>query len=83
MKNCRRYSTLSKACLLCPFNTTDCQNHDCIPANGVSRAVISVNRMIPGPAINVCEFDEIKVVVKNKLHSFEGTSIHWYLKKSV
>jgi FtsP/CotA-like multicopper oxidase with cupredoxin domain len=39
--------------------------------------------MIPGPAINVCEFDEIKVVVKNKLHSFEGTSIHWYLKKSV
>ena len=68
---------LSKACLGCPFNTTDCYNRDCISGNGVARAVIAVNRMIPGPAINVCEFDEIKVVVKNMLHSSEGTSIHW------
>jgi L-ascorbate oxidase len=70
---------LSKACLDCPFNATDCNNPDCISGNGISRAVIAVNRMIPGPAINVCEYDEIKVVLKNMLHSFEGTSIHWLI----
>jgi FtsP/CotA-like multicopper oxidase with cupredoxin domain len=48
-----------------------------VSGNGVVRAVIAVNRMIPGPAINVCEFDEIKVVVNNMLHSSEGTTIHW------
>ncbi len=40
------YSTMSKACLNCPYNITDCLNEDCITGNGVVRAVISVNRMI-------------------------------------
>ncbi len=71
------YSLYLKASLNCPFNTTDCFNRDCVSGNGVVRAVIAVNRMIPGPAINVCEFDEIKVVVNNMLHSSEGTTIHW------
>jgi L-ascorbate oxidase len=71
------YSTLSKACLDCPLNMTNCNNKHCIPGNGVIRPVMSVNRMIPGPGIHVCVGDTIKVVVYNSLHSSEGTSIHW------
>lgn len=37
---------------------------------------MSVNRMIPGPAVQVCQNDVINVIVKNELH--EGTSIHWH-----
>ena len=72
------YSTMSKACLNCPYNITNCYNEDCITGNGVVRAVISVNRMIPGPSINVCLNDTIKILVNNYLHSSESTTIHWH-----
>jgi L-ascorbate oxidase len=34
--------------------------------------------MLPGPAIDVCLGDEIKIRLYNNLHMFEGTSIHWH-----
>jgi len=61
------YKSLSKACYDCPYNLTDCERPDCITANGVERALISVNRMLPGPAIQVCQNDIINVVVTNNL----------------
>ena len=74
------YSVLSKACLDCPFNLTSCANKDCVPTNGFVRAIITVNRMLPGPAISVCQGDTIKVYLYNNLHMTEGTSFHWYYK---
>lgn len=47
------YQTMSKACYDCPFNETDCQRLDCIPADGMSRALNVINRKMPGPAIEV------------------------------
>ena len=37
-----------------------------------------VNRMLPGPAIEVCEGDTVSVKVSNNLHLSEETSIHWH-----
>lgn len=72
------YTTMSKACLDCPFNRTNCMRKDCVSANGLNRAIIVVNRMLPGPAISVCRGDEVKIRVFNMLHMSEGTSIHWH-----
>ncbi|XP_045202845.2 uncharacterized protein LOC123556306 [Mercenaria mercenaria] len=72
------YFTLTKACYGCPFNTTDCFRPHCIPADGVPRGILVVNRMLPGPAIHVCEGDTVIVNVVNDLAGGEGTSIHWH-----
>ena len=50
------YYTMSVACYDCPFNITDCFRPHCIPANGIPRPVIVVNRMMPGPTIEVSNF---------------------------
>ncbi|OXA57027.1 L-ascorbate oxidase [Folsomia candida] len=68
---------LSKACYECPNITSDCSRFDCIPADGVKRAIAVVNRMMPGPAIRVCQGDTVVVDVKNNLYG-EGTAIHWH-----
>ena len=47
------YFTLTKACNDCPFNKTDCERPHCVPADGTPRGLITVNRMLPGPAIHV------------------------------
>ena len=67
----------SKACLNCPLNITNCQRLHCVAANGVPRSIITINRQLPGPKINVCQGDTIKIILKNGLHMTEGTSIHW------
>ncbi|XP_053957339.1 uncharacterized protein LOC128862702 [Anastrepha ludens] len=71
------YQTISKACYKCPQNTTDCERPHCVLADGVERSVIVVNRMMPGPAIEVCEGDTIVVDVTNKLLG-DSTTIHWH-----
>ncbi|CAG9861309.1 unnamed protein product [Phyllotreta striolata] len=71
------YHTLSKACFDCPFNVTDCFRKDCVPADGTKRAIVTINRQMPGPPIEVCQNDVIVVDVHNKLAS-EGTTIHWH-----
>lgn len=72
------YYTLSKACLNCPYNLTQCYGDECVSGNGLNRAIMVVNRMLPGPPIQVCFGDVIKVKLNNMLHMSEGTSIHWH-----
>ncbi|KAL5012095.1 hypothetical protein ScPMuIL_010646 [Solemya velum] len=72
------YFTLSKACYNCPYNQSDCDRPHCIPADGVKRGILVVNRMLPGPAIQVCEGDMIVVNLHNKMATSEGTAIHWH-----
>ncbi|KAK7469808.1 hypothetical protein BaRGS_00036185 [Batillaria attramentaria] len=72
------YYTLSKACFDCPFNLTDCHRPHCVPADGTSRGVLTANRRLPGPTIQVCEGDEIVVNVRNAMGNSEGTTIHWH-----
>lgn len=71
------YETMSKACFECPFNGTDCHRPHCIYADGTPRSVLAVNRMMPGPAIEVCKGDTIVVDVENHLMG-ESTTIHWH-----
>nr|AAN17506.1 laccase 1 [Manduca sexta] len=75
--NLEWYQTMSKACYNCPFNETDCSRPDCIPADGMNRALSVVNRKMPGPAIEVCQDDRIIVDVENDLMT-EGTTVHWH-----
>ncbi|EDV98942.1 GH13325 [Drosophila grimshawi] len=71
------YQTFSKACFDCPLNRTDCARPHCIMGDGLQRSITVVNRMMPGPAIEVCEGDQIIVDVKNNLLG-ESTTIHWH-----
>lgn len=47
------YQTMSKACYDCPYNQSDCYRQDCIPADGMNRALNVINRKMPGPSIEV------------------------------
>jgi L-ascorbate oxidase len=49
-----------------------------VAANGVSKSIIVVNRMLPGPAIQVCKGDLVTITVHNNLRHAESTSIHWH-----
>ncbi|XP_071491136.1 uncharacterized protein [Diadema antillarum] len=69
---------MSKACYGCPSNLTDCSRPHCIPLNGVHRPITVVNRMFPGPAVEVCKGDTIEVNVYNHMINGEGASIHWH-----
>lgn len=70
--------TMSKACFNCPSVFTDCFRPDCMVGGGIRRVVTSVNRQIPGPAIEACEGDRIRVLVENKMETGEATTIHWH-----
>ncbi|XP_071085419.1 uncharacterized protein [Haliotis cracherodii] len=72
------YFVLTKACYDCPYNVTDCYRPHCVATDGVGRGIITVNRMLPGPAIQVCHNDMIIVNVHNMLYGSEGTTIHWH-----
>lgn len=47
------YQTMSKACYNCPYNKSDCSRKDCIPADGMNRALNVINRKMPGPSVEV------------------------------
>lgn len=61
------YEAMSKACFDCPFNITDCDRKDCIPADGMGRPLTVINRKMPGPSVEVgfihfhdnCRFDPL------------------------
>jgi L-ascorbate oxidase len=72
------YITLSRACFKCPSTSADCCKQDCIYADGNQRPLISVNRMLPGPAIEVCQNDTVVVNVMNNLKFGELLSIHFH-----
>lgn len=67
------------ACQVCTPNATNtvwshCQ---CVLADGVERGILTVNRMIPGPSIQVCENDRVVIDVENHMEGMELT-IHWH-----
>ncbi|XP_060863791.1 uncharacterized protein LOC132940296 [Metopolophium dirhodum] len=73
------YNVLGAACQVCTPNATNslwshCQ---CILADGVERGMLAVNRMLPGPSIQVCEGDKVVVDVLNHMHGMELV-IHWH-----
>ena len=69
---------MSDACLNCPLNLTHCSLPGCIAANGLRRPITVANRALPGPSINVCEGDKIRVNLENWLPEHERTTIHWH-----
>ncbi|KAJ1528150.1 hypothetical protein ONE63_008064 [Megalurothrips usitatus] len=73
------YTVLGRACDVCTpgadnMFTSECQ---CVRADGVERGVLTVNRMLPGPSIQVCQGDRIVVDVKNHMEGMELT-LHWH-----
>ncbi|KAK0174812.1 hypothetical protein PV327_010539 [Microctonus hyperodae] len=75
------YPAVGTACNLCtPTITQGLKNYpicECILIDGYERTVFSVNRIIPGPQIQVCKNDYIVVDVKNQADGTE-VSIHWH-----
>lgn len=72
-----QYYTMSKACYDCPINKTDCFRPHCIPADGIDRPLVVVNRQMPGPSIEVCEGDTVIVKLINMMHA-DSTTLHWH-----
>lgn len=58
------YYTMSKACYNCPMDKEDCYRPDCVIGTGVGRPIVTVNRTIPGPLIDVT-FEEILEKLKS------------------
>ncbi|KAF4520466.1 hypothetical protein B566_EDAN004717 [Ephemera danica] len=71
------YASMCMYCKNCPFNIKDCDLPGCIPAGGIQKPIVTINRRIPGPAIQVCKGDVIQVEVQNHL-SAGATTIHWH-----
>lgn len=70
---------ISSACQVCTPNATNtvwssCQ---CVLADGVERGILTANRMIPGPSIQVCEGDKVVIDVENHMEGMEVT-LHWH-----
>ncbi|CRK96923.1 CLUMA_CG010348, isoform A, partial [Clunio marinus] len=74
------YATMGPACGSCGSftgNISDCFNDQCVTADGVERGVLTINRQIPGPSINVCYGDTLIVDVENMMMGYD-TTIHWH-----
>lgn len=73
------YDYSSRACQVCTPNATNtvwshCQ---CVLADGVERGILTANRMLPGPSIQVCEGDKVVIDVENHMEGMEVT-LHWH-----
>ncbi|KAK0077223.1 hypothetical protein PV326_010199 [Microctonus aethiopoides] len=64
------------SCGNCPINKTACLADHCVPADGLRRGILTANRQLPGPSIQVCENDILVVDVVNRLPG-KATAIHW------
>nr|BBH63274.1 multicopper oxidase [Nephotettix cincticeps] len=71
------YDTMNRACGNCPNVTSDCFLPQCITADGFEKACLVVNRMLPGPSIQVCKGDTVIVDVVNEMPG-RSTTIHWH-----
>ncbi|XP_046753261.1 laccase-1-like [Diprion similis] len=72
------YAAMGTACGNCSDGVLeDCYRPQCIPADGIQRGLMSINRQLPGAPINVCKNDLIVVNVKNQMAGEEVT-IHWH-----
>ncbi|XP_033122704.1 laccase-1-like isoform X2 [Anneissia japonica] len=71
-------NSMGSSCLDCPTTLKHCYKHNCIPIEGSVRPVIVTNDISPGPSIQVCYGDTIRVKVQNDLQDAGGLSIHWH-----
>ncbi|XP_046680734.1 laccase-5-like [Homalodisca vitripennis] len=71
------YSAMGQACEDCLTNVTDCYNPGCVTADGFERCLLTTNRRLPGPSIQVCVGDRIIVDLVNMLKG-KSTTIHWH-----
>lgn len=72
------YFVLSRACYQCPFNKSDCFRPHCVSSNGLKRNILAINRTMPGPSIEVCKGDKVRVWVDNRIEDGSSISIHWH-----
>lgn len=72
------YSTMGRACLYCPNKIADCNKPGCMPGSGTQKGVLVANRGLPGPSIETCLGDRIRVKVMNMAEGGDSTSIHWH-----
>lgn len=70
------FQSLSKSCKDCPLNRTDCLANHCVSADGQRRGILTANRQMPGPSIQVCQNDILVVDVINRLPG-KATTMHW------
>ncbi|XP_043281462.1 laccase-5-like isoform X2 [Venturia canescens] len=73
------YSVLGGACDLCTPNASNAiwSSCQCVMADGVERGLLTANRMLPGPSIQVCEGDKVVIDVENKMMGL-GVTLHWH-----
>lgn len=72
-----QWTTMGVACMNCPQSKTHCYNHGCVTGDGVERGILTFNRQLPGPAIQVCQNDKVIIDVQNRMKGL-STSIHWH-----
>ncbi|XP_076223868.1 uncharacterized protein LOC116424987 isoform X2 [Nomia melanderi] len=70
------FQSLSKSCGDCPKNETACLSNHCVSADGHRRGILTANRQLPGPTIQVCENDILVVDVINRLPG-KAAAMHW------
>ncbi|KAI8121740.1 hypothetical protein FF38_00341 [Lucilia cuprina] len=72
------YQAMGVACGKCAQGVEeDCNNPQCIVGDGVEKGVMSINRQIPGPAIQVCKNDLLIIDVHNNAHG-SAAALHWH-----
>ncbi|XP_058451551.1 uncharacterized protein LOC131430517 [Malaya genurostris] len=72
------YQSMGAACKKCSKdNHADCNHHGCITADGIERGVMSINRQIPGPILQVCQNDLIVIDMTNAMGGTAAT-MHWH-----
>ncbi|XP_076162849.1 uncharacterized protein LOC143144386 isoform X2 [Ptiloglossa arizonensis] len=70
------FQSLSKSCGDCLKNETACLSNHCVSADGQKRGILTANRQLPGPTIQVCENDILVVDVINRLPG-KAAAVHW------
>ncbi|XP_053694017.1 uncharacterized protein LOC128741918 [Sabethes cyaneus] len=72
------YASMGSSCWDCARGIREhCFHSQCVTGNGMERAIVSINRKMPGPSIYVCRNDTIVVDVLNSMEGLAST-IHWH-----
>lgn len=74
------YTSNNRACDFCqqPVNTSRITSScECVIGDGFEKTIFSINRMIPGPSIQVCRNDHLIIDLQNEAEGLEAT-IHWH-----
>ncbi|XP_033107321.1 laccase-2-like [Anneissia japonica] len=72
------FYSMSSYCFDCPVRLDDCYLEECVALDGSARPVVVTNSTIPGPSIQVCEGDTVRVKLVNNLQNHGALTIHWY-----